>query len=540
MKIAFIQLARAGDCVTILPVAKYLADRGHEIVFYTHVDFMGILEACSYVKVRPMTTTHRDVEATERLAMKEGHEKVICCQVNGNDKPPPLDAENFILQQWVRAGYLEKFHDLPLVFDKRWKDDEAKAIAAHVPQPNGRPLLAFNLESHSSPYPSAAANQTEHRRQVDRIISEYGRDYRLMDLGAIRLARPHLLLGLIECADVLLTVDTLTLHLAYATNTPTVAMSVENPWYQSEPRKHWIAKLTYPESLSDAGRKKIRRAIENREALRGKGACCRKISSAVIERLNHIVGYFQPPQGCRDWFRVNTAHRSWEMLRNQEHHYFLKIVETERMSRTSKTIGDPRGCAFVKDVFDKGIIGLADTDIAFYTNGDICIVPEAAKVLRDKMRDQQCCFSRRVDVSNADKPLSRKELEGSHPHCGTDLFAFRVGWWKSIREAFPDLLLGCEGWDFILRHTMLAERPDAEIRPSIIYHERHQSFWSKTSEIVSNPGQVYARRLCKAWASANGFEDALLPEGVRAMFKADEMFKGRKAPNRKVGYAAMA
>lgn len=179
---------------------------------------------------------------------------------------------------------------------------------------------------------------------------------------------------------------------------------------------------------------------------------------------------------------------------------------------TSKEIGDTRQVPYIND-----LLGYAfqkpDEDIIVWSNLDISLVPEAARVIRRKLETGPCCFARRVDVDNARKVLFRSDLHHMTTHGGTDLFAFRAGWWKANHQLMPRMFIACEAFDFVLRRIMLAQRPLAEITPTICYHEKHDAFWAKDENVKENPAQAHNRKLAVEWCKTNGFERALFKTG---------------------------
>ena len=174
--------------------------------------------------------------------------------------------------------------------------------------------------------------------------------------------------------------------------------------------------------------------------------------------------------------------------------------------RTSQSIGERRACPFIKDVLDEAcnLTGRVTwtPDIIVYSNSDCAVVEGWHEHVVRAMQQAQCCFSSRVDVERFDAPLSAEDLALMPAHVGADLFAFRRDWWIAEREKFPDMILGFEGWDFVMKCCMLRSgfRPSS-LQP-VVYHERHTSNW--TRKLVETPGQIYCRALGRRWAHENG------------------------------------
>lgn len=518
-RIAIIQLARYGDLVSALPFAKHLADSGNEVTFFTHPQFADLFEATSYVKFSPVATNHKDVAGAVRAAEQACFDKIIKCQVDGNKGRMPFEVENYQTAQWARAGFLDKFHELPLVFDRRDEKGDVFAVQCHVPPEDGRPLLGFCLKGQSSPY-------FRWPEQQKWIVEKFGKTHRLLNFADICVRRIHNLVALIEACDVLLTVDTLHLHLAYATLTPTLAMSTghtphpecrPSEWYNSEPRKHWIFKCTYAESLTDATRAEMERIINTQDFTLGR--LMRTPPKMPQDRVWHVFHWFW--QNEDEKRRVLNAHKTWDWHHVGDFQYRKRFFEMTEASKTSRDIGDTRRLPRVADVIDfgAGTDEVRNEDIVVLTNSDICLTEDAINDIRKKLKTDECCFSRRVDVKDA---TIAPNIDRLAAYEGTDLFAMRVGFWRQHQHELPQFYLGCEGFDFVLRHWMRKYNPDAEMVPPVCWHELHQPFWALPQVVQANPAQVHNRETARKWAMENKCAAAIFPKGdSRVLFRSD-------------------
>lgn len=275
---ALIQLCRHGDIVSLLPIAKHLRDEGHEVTIVTASEFSPILGAVSYVGVIRHDTHHRDIVGATHAAKKAGIINIIKCQGGGQQD---ADVENFQCAQWARAGFLKNFHDFPLVFDNRDKAQEARALSDYIHADEKRPLILTNFKSVSSPYYQVTA-QRKWAKET------FGKDYFVLDISDICFRNVAHILGFIERAEVLITVDTLTLHLAYATGTPTIALSrfmdrnnKPTTYYNSEPRSHWVYHCSYADSIHAGARLEMERIIREKDYKPGR--LCRDMKSVFID-----------------------------------------------------------------------------------------------------------------------------------------------------------------------------------------------------------------------------------------------------------------
>jgi hypothetical protein len=131
--------------------------------------------------------------------------------------------------------------DALLMFDHRDEYAEAHIIDQYLPETD-LPILAYNFCG-GYPYDVEEAQSWVKRT--------FGESFFLLDLGALNLEKPEYLIPLIEESRVLLTIDTLTLHLGHGTKTPTVCLSQDG---MLEPRPHWIHHCSYSEFLTPGHR----------------------------------------------------------------------------------------------------------------------------------------------------------------------------------------------------------------------------------------------------------------------------------------------
>lgn len=527
-KLAIVQLARRGDLVSVLPVAWHYHTQGWEVDVYAHEDFVDALEPCSYVTPRPVPTTHRAVNATAD-AVRGRYDLVLETQVDANRRPPPAKFPNFIQEQWGRAGLAERFHDLPLVFDRRDAEGERQALAQHWPDAGGLPVLLLCLKGHSSPFVANYGKSDDSAAVFeDWLRRALCKRWQVLGIGGLQLRKAHHLLAFLERADALVSIDTLPIHLAYATGTPTFVLSREVPWYQSEPRAHWCGRWTYPEANTDACRVPLLDMIDRRDFAPGR--LCRPVVGERVESVYHVVDWWTPPDGHPDRGRILAAKASWDRLAEADGAWSTVLHDTDRDARrTSRDIGDNRKLPYIRDLIDFGCDAAeraGDPDgIVVFTNSDVGVVPEAAEAVRYALRDAPCAFSRRIDVRGG-RAYTRADLARHKAHVGADLFAFRASWWRRNGSSFPDMIYAAEGWDALARWRCWAANPAAEIAPCIVWHIDHAPFWSMNQNIHTCESQRHNRAEARRWAAENGLGMALWPDGARWLCRIDEQWMG--------------
>jgi hypothetical protein len=249
-RIAIVQLGRFGDITNSLPIAFDLHRQGNEIFWYVCPKFAPLLEGVSYVTPVIWNGPETEPAAAIADARAKGYDRVLDIQVKGNPNPSPVKTTNYSSESWARAGYLEKYHILPSVFDRAkpppdsWKPD------------GSMPILAYCLDSHSSPYSGDLRQNL-----VSWLEAEFASQFTLLPIGAPDWRPDTLAVVLSECR-VLISIDSFPLHIGYAAGIPTIALTNEG-WQGSEPRRNWIAHVTYSESPFAEGRQKIASALRD-------------------------------------------------------------------------------------------------------------------------------------------------------------------------------------------------------------------------------------------------------------------------------------
>jgi len=161
---------------------------------------------------------------------------------------------------------------------------------------------------------------------------------------------------------------------------------------------------------------------------------------------------------------------------------------------------------YVKDILDKGAQGKDPSDILVFTNSDICVRSNCAMMIAAALQGISAAYCFRRDFGRLNGPLPDKAIPKGHPYVGSDLYALRVGWWKHYREDFPDMLLGRECWDAVLRllidYTSPGQHPTLQ---NLIYHEWHASTWEAPQNRGSLASQQYNQGLARAWMRAWGY-----------------------------------
>lgn len=240
--VCMVELGRYGDIVNVLPIAKHLHDTGTTPFFMVGWEFRDILDGVSYVNPWPVRLGHGDLIDALTQARKR-FRTVLNCQIWGVNYVQDQRCETFNQESWRMAGFLDHFTDptWPLVFDKR--DPERERHLRERLFRTDKPKIVCNLTSAiSAPFSSGKV-----------ILSRIGKqfsEYEVVDIGPLRCLYPFDILGLFDAAAVIISIDTLTLHLAQACHAPLVCI-VRDDWQGATPRYNCAARFTYSEASDD-------------------------------------------------------------------------------------------------------------------------------------------------------------------------------------------------------------------------------------------------------------------------------------------------
>lgn len=263
----FIILGRYGDVIQLLPAFKAVNDRtGRQPVIMVSTGYASVLDGVSYVKPMPVHWEWwQGVPNARRLAAEQFGGGIVCqwwhesaeriqlieqanaggvvLQSHGQEWGVDINRwPNYGTSMWDRAGFTpEEMMHLPLVFDRRDANRERVLLSQHKGRGN-KPLLLVSFAGHSSPFAP--------HPEVMRVVNEFAGRFQIVDLGRIKAARIYDLLGLMDAAAGMITIDTATLHLAAATKIPYLAYTRgPNDWCRSVPKGNCVKEIHYGHAL---------------------------------------------------------------------------------------------------------------------------------------------------------------------------------------------------------------------------------------------------------------------------------------------------
>lgn len=436
-----VSLRRYGDIINLLPLLRFIHRKTNtRVKLIVHRTFANVIEGVSYVE--PIIW---DGDMDAPLAAAKAH-GAVNAQVHGLGlKPDPT--QNYAKRAWRLLGYEWSRHS-ELVFDRRDALREKKL----VPE-SDLPIVLVKLHGFSSVFKESENLWALLRAEFDGLCQ-------LVDLDKINADRIYDLLGLLDSAACLVTVDTVTLWLARGSKCPVVALVNDLPYLASPPVGNVLVRLPYRVAFKFW--EKIASAIHS------------TLFDPYKHGMVHVFQDFQPPDenGKR---RHKEAMATWHLLGARQLPFTGK--------RSSKSVGDNRGTPFIKDMVNAAI-STGGENIIIISNNDVKIDPHLSAAILESCNQWGCYWAYRLDQPN-----------GKTDH-GGDLFAFTRKWWFMHQHLYPDMLLGYLWWDDLLVRMMRWSGCAEQAR--LYYHEPHPGVITRPRTKGSDHNEIQAHEWLKS------------------------------------------
>lgn len=509
--VCFVQLGRYGDIINVLPLFYHCAqtyDIPHVMVSQ---EFADIFDGVSYVI--PEVVPLRNDMLVEGLSIaRKKFKHVINCGIWGRRWNQQRRAPAFNIDAWINAGFGYLFDDFSRypVFDLRDRAREERYASKLFL--SDRNHILVNVTSKSSPFKNG-------QKLLEQIREQHGEYAEVVDITGLHVDHVYDLLGAIERAAVVVSVDTSLVHLTAGTLTPLVCI-VPNDWTGSVPRLEDKRMFTYTEMqamIEQGGDNAFHQAIRDTgdRIIKGYIPLDHAAPSTAPQRLIYHVCERHPEKNAMEARRKRTAQESWDVLYRTGNvipaHYW------EPYKRNAKQdLGDPRALPYLKDVFEVGMNQAGDEDIILFTNDDNWLHPKLPALVQLHCSLWGVCCSQRCEF--VEGPI----LRGSAPpeafamagrlHMGRDLFAFTKRWLVAHWDEIPDFVIGCSDWDLCLAGLVRRQWGIASTRQNIedsiwpaelvrgyISHQYHPPKWRDPNYETVAPGQIHNRALFRAW-----------------------------------------
>lgn len=492
MSRTYVHLGRNGDVINTLPLLHRIAQAEGRPRLVVAEAYASILDGVSYVE--PVVWHGAFEDLREALAWtRTWAPDAVNLQVYGRDMPMPRHTASFVLEQWHRAGRVLEW-GAPLVFDRRDATREAELVAQHA---SDLPLVLVATSGFSSPFAHGP-------RLLATLRNRLAGKAHVVDLSAVRCERIYDLLGLFDMAACLVCIDSAHMHLAHGSKVPVIALCTDGhtPWHRSPRRAGHLMHLPY--SAYEA----------NEEGIVQQALACARGSKAPLPAQRTLLHVYPSHPMAGDALRRHvTALRNWSAMYD---HTWRSIPFTAGdASRSAQGIGDRRDLPYMHDMIAHAMAqATSDDDMVVVSNGDGCMVPDMGARIRRTIDRYGAFFTHRWDfghpVEHVHSPTNGKWYPGS------DVFGFSVGWWKQHGREYPDMIVGAEYVDCVLRQLIkLRAHPEAEIHGAV-FHEKHESAWTKERR---SPSNQHNKALALAWFAQHGTDDLdpFSPEAAQAI-----------------------
>lgn len=488
----YIQLGRAGDVMNVLPLCKRDFDRtGVRPVLMIAEAFASILEGVSYVEPLVVPGPFEElIPATIRAgAYAEGHDlDLVCTQIYGKGFVGSENCSSFCRESWARVPDAPAWGSLPLVFDRRDPAREEAVKAQLLKNSTGKPYVVLALSGKSSPF--------EHGPELKRHLRDaIGEDFDFVDVSGFMAPRIFDLLATLEGAHALVSIDAGVLHLAAAVpGLPVIPFVTREPskWHGTPWRTQHVRRFYYDEAteffpwVADSV-KQARRPDFGEKIFH----CYTHLEIGASEETRRRNGFAQstwfPEYFGNNW--VGRQFGSGELSR----------------SSADDPILDERPIPFMHDVINHAMAPESrPEDIIAWTNADSCFVPGLTGLVLDVVRRYGAAYTHRWDFHRRlDRPFANEsEIRRGEWYPGTDACFFTVDWWLRNKRNYPDMLVGREQNDEVLRQ-LIKIRGGREI-PASIYHEKHPSFWEHHGRRMTGNGNLHNQQLARKWFIHHG------------------------------------
>lgn len=488
----YIQLGRLGDILNVLPLCRQdFEDTGVRPVLMVAEPYLDLLDGVTYVEPLVWRGEFEDVRGAWDMAAGIAEARglaLVCTQIYGRTLATAECCSSFLRESWAAVPKAPAWGSLPLLFDRRDASREAGVKNQLLKRGTGKPYIVLALQGTSSPF-------AHHATLSAYLRNKLGKDFDFIDVTAYRAPRFYDLLLLLEGAHALVTVDSAVLHLAAAVpKLPVVAFITREPsgWHGTAWRPQHVARIFYDE-MPEASASVVHALATSR-------------GGRVTPWIFHAWSHYQADKVDRETMRrMDFARCTWR--REQASWFWMdREFQAEHEKRSSAALDDPRPVPFVKDVIEYAIgpEWVESHDIVAFSNADVSFVPGLSGWILDRMAREECAFTHRRDFERLTHTIeSEADARRGAWYPGSDAFFFTVAWWRRHRDEYPDMLLGREQSDEVLRQ--LIKRHGGREIPDAIYHEKHRSFWEHDGNKESNPGNQYNRRLARKWFLKTGY-----------------------------------
>jgi GT2 family glycosyltransferase/ADP-heptose:LPS heptosyltransferase len=217
MSKVYLQAAKYGDICSILPILyDDFKQTGKKSILIISKEYAANFQCIDYITVDSFDGNWQDLSAL-MLYGKRKYGRIITTQTHSNDFDIEKRQASFQLDQWERAGMLHQWDKLPLIIPR--PRNANTIVKKYIKK---KRAILYGDHSQSSPFPQ--------REQLAALLVEhFGKTYQILRLSEVNLENPLDLLVLYDAADLLVTIETLHIHLAKASDVPMAVLATDTP-----------------------------------------------------------------------------------------------------------------------------------------------------------------------------------------------------------------------------------------------------------------------------------------------------------------------
>jgi hypothetical protein len=220
----FLTLGKHGDVVSILPILHHeFETTGNKPTLVVSEPYSAIPKELDYINTVIYPGAWNDLPGAIAFC-KQRFSQFCTPQMYGTTFQPRRSTPSFQLDQWARCGALDLWGKLPLVVPKKRLLSGVNWALYGVGE---KPYILFADESQSAPFP--------HANDLASALAETFPSHQIVRLSTIRVPSLLNLIPLYDSAELIISVDTLHLHLSAATDAPLIALIRDTPgrWHGS-------------------------------------------------------------------------------------------------------------------------------------------------------------------------------------------------------------------------------------------------------------------------------------------------------------------
>lgn len=451
MKTAWVTLGRNGDLCNTLPLVLHDYQQGNKPTIVVAEPWANLLDGVTYCDRLVWNGPYSQPLEAARWAKGLNRFGVVHIPQCYGQKIERR-CSNFCEEGWRLAGMDHLWGQLPVVFDRRDRHRESFLLPGYK-----KPLVLVATKAISHPFP--------YRQELWAVLESLYEKKEVIDLSAITAIRFYDLLGLMEQAEYLITVDTGILHLARAVpKLPVITLIPGND-------QSWDVAPRFPQHVA-------RIYFDDFEKRKAEIPAMILHGAMPERRFIHVWSdYYRNDLGAQK--RHAMAKRTWE--REMIGWLDLRLVDAAFNRNAHTDFEDRKSAPYVTDMIELAMKQAQPQDIVVLTNDDTCVSPGLTLTLKNVIAEFGACWGARREHRLVNRVMTQSEIMRGRKHVGADIFAFTKNWWATHGHTMPDMLMAFENWDYVLR-TVIEDGGGREVE-GLCYHEIHTGDWTRRREV---------------------------------------------------------